>query len=102
MQLCPEPVAAQVSDTLSVLENHLGEAILAIHLFGSAVDGGLKPFSDIDLLITVDAPLDASTRAALMPGLLSVSAWPGTDATRRALEVTVLALEDVVPWRYPA
>lgn len=102
MQLCPEPVAAQVSDTVSVLENHLGEAILAIHLFGSAVDGGLKPFSDIDLLITVDAPIDASTRAALMSGLLSVSAWPGTDATRRALEVTVLALEDVVPWRYPA
>lgn len=99
----PGLIADQVHDTLSVLESHLGETIQAIHLFGSAVDGGLKPFSDIDLLITVNAPLDDSTRAALMTDLLSVSAFPGTDAgSRRALEVTVLKQEDVVPWRYPA
>lgn len=98
----PESIAGQVSDALAVLANHLGVAIQAIHLFGSAVDGGLKPFSDIDLLITVSAPLDETTRAALMSGLLSVSAFPGTDAGRRALEVTVLAQEDVLPWRYPA
>src|SRR5690606_14694653 len=98
----PESIADQVSDTLSILENHLGETIQAVHLFGSAVDGGLKPFSDIDLLITVSTPLDESTRAALMSDLLSVSAFPSTDAERRALEVTVLAQKDVVPWRYPA
>ena len=99
----PGLIADQVHDTLSVLESHLGETIQAIHLFGSAVDGGLKPFSDIDLLITVSVPLDDSTRAALMTDLLSVSAFPGTDAGfRRALEVTVLKQEDVVPWRYPA
>lgn len=98
----PECIADQVFDTLSVLENHLGETIQAIHLFGSAVDGGLKPLSDIDLLITVNAPLDESTKVALTSDLLSVSAFPGTDAERRALEVTVLAQEDVVPWRYPA
>lgn len=95
-------VRDQVLDTLSVLENHLGETIQAIHLFGSTVDGGLKPFSDIDLLITVNAPLDDSTRAALMTDLLSVSAFPGTDAKCRALEVTVLNQADIVPWRYPA
>ncbi|WP_397476044.1 AadA family aminoglycoside 3''-O-nucleotidyltransferase [Pusillimonas sp.] len=98
----PESIADQVFDALSILENHLGETIQAIHLFGSAVDGGLKPFSDIDLLITVNVPLDASTRAALMSDLLSVSAFPGTDVACRALEVTVLVHEDVVPWRYPA
>ncbi|WP_431627026.1 nucleotidyltransferase domain-containing protein, partial [Enterobacter hormaechei] len=27
--------------------------LLAVHLYGSAVDGGLKPHSDIDLLVTV-------------------------------------------------
>ncbi|MFC7518990.1 AadA family aminoglycoside 3''-O-nucleotidyltransferase [Herbaspirillum sp. GCM10030257] len=98
----PESIASQVSNTLSVLKCHLGESIQAIHLFGSAVDGGLKPLSDIDLLITVTAPLADHARAALMTELLSVSAVPGTDAVRRALEVTVLAQEDVVPWRYPA
>lgn len=98
----PESIADQVFDALSVLESRLGETIQAIHLFGSAVDGGLKPFSDIDLLITVSAPLGESTRAALMSDLLSVSVFPGTDAGRRALEVTVLTQQDVVPWRYPA
>lgn len=97
-----ESIADQISDTLSVLKHHLGESIWAIHLFGSAVDGGLKPLSDIDLLVTVTAPLAVDIRAALMSELLSVSAFPGTDPIRRALEVTVLAREDVVPWRYPA
>ncbi|MDM3843373.1 ANT(3'') family aminoglycoside nucleotidyltransferase, partial [Proteus mirabilis] len=41
----PESIAEQVSEARSILENHL-ETIQAIHLFGSAVDGGLKPFSD--------------------------------------------------------
>jgi len=98
----PESVADQVSATLSILEKHLGDKILAIHLFGSAVDGGLKPSSDIDLLITVSAALDDSTRATLMSDLLSVSAFPCTDAALRALEVTILAQADVKPWRYPA
>ncbi|MEC4723155.1 AadA family aminoglycoside 3''-O-nucleotidyltransferase [Noviherbaspirillum sp. CPCC 100848] len=98
----PEAITKQVFDTLSVLKHHLGEAIQAIYLFGSAIHGGLKPFSDIDLLVTINAPLDDTTRAALMSELLSVSAPPGTDLIRRALEVTVLAQEDVLPWRYPA
>lgn len=37
-----------------------------------------------------------------MSSLLAVSAFPGTDTKLRALEVTVLAQKDVVPWRYPA
>ena len=31
--------------------------LLAVHLYGSAVDGGLKPHSDIDLLVTVTVGL---------------------------------------------
>jgi len=98
----PEPITNQLLDALLVLESQLGDSVQAIHLFGSAIDGGLKPYSDIDLLITMDAPLGESKRAVLMTDLLSVSAFPGTDSTRRALEVTVLAQEDVVPWRHPA
>lgn len=96
----PESIADQVIEARSVLEKHL-KTIQAIHLFGSAVDGGLKPLSDIDVLVTVGTPLDDSTGAALMSDLLAVSAFPGTDAKRRALEVTVLAHADIVPWRYP-
>src|SRR5690606_33657538 len=97
----PSEIARQLSDACAVLEHHLADGLLAIHLFGSAVDGGLKPYSDIDLLVTVSAPLTVSARRSLMTDLLSVSAWPGTNVSCRALEVTVVVQNDVVPWRYP-
>lgn len=103
MNLLPPPGSApQLAAARAVLERHLRDTLHAIHLFGSAVDGGLKPHSDIDLFVTVTAPPSASVRHALMHDLLAVSAWPGTDAALRALEVTVVVLDQVVPWRYPA
>lgn len=96
----PESVESQVLDALSVLTHHL-KSIQTIHLFGSAADDELKPLSDIDLLVTVNAPVDESTRRALMLALLAISAYPGTDAQRRALEVTIVAKNDIIPWRYP-
>lgn len=97
----PEEIATQVAGARAVLERHLGSGLQSLHLFGTAVAGGLKPHSDIDLLATVDAPLAEPVRRALMTDLLSVSAWPGTSPTLRALEVTVVVRGDVVPWRYP-
>ena len=46
----------QISNALTLLHHHLGDNLLAVHLFGSAVSGGLKPASDIDLLVTVRTP----------------------------------------------
>lgn len=66
------------------------------------MNGGLKPRSDIDLMVTIQTPMDGSIRRALMEELLTVSAPPGTDTSLRALEVTVIVLSDLVPWRYPA
>ncbi len=97
----PSAIAAQVQAATEVIAQHLGDALVALHLYGSAVEpGGLRPLSDIDLMATVDRPLPEATRRALMPALLAVSAPPGQDADRRALEVTVLALPEVQPWRY--
>jgi len=95
----PVEIRAQVSAACTLLNRHLGDALLGVHLFGSAVDGGLKPFSDIDLLVTVGDRVPPSVRRSLMVELLDVSAPPGS-AGLRALEVTVLALPEVVPWRY--
>lgn len=91
----------QVSRARAVLERHLAGTMAAVHLFGSAVDGGLKPYSDIDLLVTVSEPPAEATRRALLMELLTVSAPPGAGLALRPLEVTVVALAQVVPWRYP-
>ncbi|ORT83181.1 aminoglycoside resistance protein [Burkholderia puraquae] len=98
----PDEIAAQVAAACATIERHLGATLKAIHLFGSALDGGLKPRSDVDLLVTVSARADEPTRRALMRDLLAVSAPPGRAGDMRALEVTVVAHDEVVPWRHPA
>ena len=40
--------STQLSEVVGVIERHLELTLLAVHLYGSAVDGGLKPHSDID------------------------------------------------------
>ncbi|MEK0360929.1 AadA family aminoglycoside 3''-O-nucleotidyltransferase [Pseudomonas sp. CBC3] len=101
----PRPTASidtQLSQARAVIERHLAPTLLAIHLFGSALDGGLKPYSDIDLLVTASNPPSKAIRRALSLDLLTVSAPPGHSEALRPLEVTVVSLSEVLPWRYPA
>ena len=56
LNIMREAVIARIDSTIrvvGVIERHLEPTLLAVHLYGSAVDGGLKPHSDIDLLVTV-------------------------------------------------
>ena len=98
----PAEASAQLSLAHGVIERHLASTLLAVHVYGSALDGGLKPYSDIDVLVTVDARTDEVVRQALLLDLLEVSAPPGQSEAFRALEVTVVVHNDIVPWRYPA
>ena len=77
-------VSTQLSEVVGVIERHLEPTLLAVHLYGSAVDGGLKPHSDIDLLVTVTVRLDETTRRALINDLLETSAFPGESPLRQA------------------
>ncbi|AVE43453.1 DUF4111 domain-containing protein [Providencia stuartii] len=94
-------ILQQVKSACQLIDKHLGEILNSIYLYGSTLHGGLKPLSDIDLLVTVDTPLSEQQRQQLMSELLTVSAWPGSDPKQRALEVTVLLNESVKKWHYP-
>ncbi|GAA4439664.1 ANT(3'')-Ia family aminoglycoside nucleotidyltransferase AadA1 [Ravibacter arvi] len=98
----PSEILPQLSLAVEVVRQHLSSKLLAIHLYGSALDGGLKRYSDIDVLVTINEGLDEALRKALITDLLKISAPPGESRILRALEVTVVVLGDVVPWRYPA
>lgn len=97
----PAEAASQLSAVCDVLRSRLADQLLAVHLYGSAVDGGLKPSSDLDLMVSVAQPLTEGRRNELMHELLHHSAAPGSSRLLRALEVTVVAIGEVVPWRYP-
>jgi streptomycin 3"-adenylyltransferase len=98
----PTEIAEQISHACAVMKSHMATTLEAIHLFGSALDGGLKPHSDIDLLVTVSVPPVEFIRRSLLLDLLAFSAPSGSHGTWRPLEVTVVSYNEVVPWRYPA
>ncbi|KUM72374.1 nucleotidyltransferase [Streptomyces curacoi] len=71
-----------------------------MYLHGSAVLGGLRPHSDIDVLVVVRRPTTHDQRHALVEELLDISGPPGR-RTRRPVELIVVVQDDVRPWRYP-
>lgn len=98
----PSSLTAQLAKARLIIEHHLGDTVVAIHLFGSALHGGLKPSSDIDLFVIITEPPTTATRRKLMADLLSASAPSGTSSMLRPLEVTVMTHECAVPWTHPA
>lgn len=87
------------------LTEHIKEAnpgdVLGVYLFGSSAVGGLRPDSDIDVLVLTRRSLSVDERRDLVGFLLQFSGRRATVAPGRPLELTSLVLEDVVPWTYP-
>lgn len=97
----PDAIRRQVNAASALIRQLFEENLVAIHLYGSAVDSGLKPLSDIDLLVTIREPMDARLRETVMRELLTISAPPGASERYRALEVTVVVYSLIVPWQFP-
>lgn len=82
-----------------------GEALgrpVAMYVTGSYCHGGLRPDSDIDLLLITERSLHDGERRHLVQHLLRHSGRRATGRPGRAIELTSLAMHDVIPWRYPA
>lgn len=97
---CEEKPPRQALVVLSGAEEILGEQTAGAYLYGSAVLGGLRPNSDIDLLLLIRGELSAPAREELTRLLLRESDPVGC-AEKRPLEVTVVQQKDLTPWRFP-
>lgn len=77
----------------------MGDAVIGAYQHGSAVLGGLRPHSDVDVLVVSRRQTSAQERQALVDGLLA----GGRDrsAGERPVELTIVVQSDVRPWRYP-
>ena len=89
-------------EVLDIITGILGSSVAAVYLHGSAVRGGLRKDSDVDILAVVECDLADETRRLLTDRLLKTSGQIGNRDGLRCLEVTVVKLSDIVPWRYPA
>ncbi|GIJ12121.1 aminoglycoside adenylyltransferase family protein [Micromonospora andamanensis] len=76
----------------------LGDRLVGAYLHGSAVFGGLRPASDIDVLVVAAGSLTDRERRRLLDGLLATS---GAVHRARPVELTVVVGTEVRPWRFP-
>ncbi|MFD0153021.1 aminoglycoside adenylyltransferase family protein [Streptomyces sp. NPDC055721] len=91
----------QAARVVHLVREVLGPDVLAACLHGSAVLGGLRPGSDIDVLVTVRRPTTEVERRALVDALLAVSGRRAYEGPARPVELSVVVHSDVRPWRYP-
>lgn len=94
-------VPEQAHEAVRVVQGALARSMVGAYLYGSAVMGGLRPSSDVDVLVIVEHAVRDRERLRIVQGLLPLSGRDGRDGGRRPLEVTIVRRGDVVPWRYP-
>ncbi|MDG5806041.1 aminoglycoside adenylyltransferase family protein [Streptomyces ossamyceticus] len=88
----------QVREIVGLVGGVLGQDVIGTYLHGSSVLGGLRPASDVDVLVVSRRRMDERDRRTLLGGLLRIS---GDGNKARPAEVTVVVRSEVRPWRYP-
>jgi streptomycin 3"-adenylyltransferase len=97
-----DPTAAsQLDAVVRLLRDVLGKSVEAAYLHGSAVHGGLRSDSDLDILATTSRGTTDDERQSLIEGLLALSRSRGDPVGVRHLELTLVVRSDIRPWRYP-
>ena len=95
------PESGQVRSILQLVDDVFGGDVLGAYLHGSAVLGGLRPTSDLDILVVLRRWTSATERRAVVEGLLDVSGARARRGPARPIELSVVVQSDVRPWRYP-
>ncbi|WP_051717970.1 aminoglycoside adenylyltransferase family protein [Streptomyces megasporus] len=92
---------SQVEDVVRLVRRVLGPDAVGAYLHGSAVLGGLRPHSDVDVFVVVRRHTTEEERRALVDGLLELSGEKARSGPARPVELTLVVGTDVRPWRYP-
>jgi predicted nucleotidyltransferase len=95
----PEYLLAQ--RIMRLVREVFGGDVLGAYLHGSAMLGGLRPTSDLDILVIIERPTTATERRALVGGLLEFSGARARSGPARPVELSVVVQDDIKPWRYP-
>lgn len=92
----------QLDQVLRLVHDVLGAEVAGVFLHGSAVLGGLRPDSDLDVFVVARRRVTDRERRNLLHGLLGISGRGARNGEpARPVELIVVAQGDVRPWRYP-
>jgi predicted nucleotidyltransferase len=93
--------ARQLERVVELVREVLGPDVLGVYLFGSAVLGGLRPESDLDLLAVSARPTTLDEKRRVVERLLSISGRRTPEGRWRRVELTVVVASEVRPRRFP-
>jgi predicted nucleotidyltransferase len=86
----------QVEPLVEGIRGALGDNLVGAYLHGSAVLGGLRPRSDIDVIAVTKTRMTPDEKRGLIAVLLALSGKP------RPIELDVVVESEMRPWRHPA
>lgn len=66
------PLASRLAAVLEALRDVLGPDLVGAYLHGSAVLGGLRPHSDLDVLAVAERRMTRPERASMIARLLAI------------------------------
>ncbi|PHM28689.1 aminoglycoside adenylyltransferase family protein [Xenorhabdus budapestensis] len=96
-------IPSEADKALLIVQKRLAESLVAVYLHGSAVVGGLRPHSDVDLLVVIDRPMTSMVRECLVADLMMISGrYPSDPGGRRPVELIVFLCSDLAASLYPA
>lgn len=90
----------QTERIVNAIRAVLGDSVLGAYLHGSAVLGGLRPASDIDILAITTRSTTLDEKRALLALLMPISGRGDLTGRSRPVELTIVVQSDVRPWRY--
>ncbi|MBI5122820.1 DUF4111 domain-containing protein [Candidatus Roizmanbacteria bacterium] len=91
----------QIFQCFNLLKDVLGDDLLAIYLYGSAIYGGLQKYSDIDLFVISNRQTTHEEKAQLASKILKISGIYGVSKELRPIELTIVVKSEINPWHYP-
>lgn len=94
-------VPREAAQALEIAKELFESSVVGVYLYGSAVMGGLRKDSDVDIMVILNRGISKAERSQLVARLMNVSGKIGNPDSIRSLEVTVININDVVPWSYP-
>ena len=86
---------------IAALQEVLGQALIGAYLHGSAVLGGLRAQSDLDVLAVSERQMTRPEKERLAALLLAVSGSDLAAALPRPIELTIVVWSEIRPWVYP-
>lgn len=94
-------ISEVLEQVVEILNKEIENPILGIYLYGSSVSGGLRPDSDIDLLVIIKGRFAKRNKLELIKQFLQVSGEIGNQELIRPLEITIVNIDEISPWLHP-